>query len=248
LNLGQFAVKCYPYVDASVFDSFSPQEREMVTGELFDHTHTPSLETQQEIHEAFFSVGSISFALDAAETVALFTFDSLDFLRWSALTTKTGSENNLPEKSIIRNIPGWRIGYSLFDRLVSLYAFYSKQPPAFIGVTRSPGFECIIDTHKTPENRLCDDIQHWSTSVLFVNAAETGRWIDTIWRVQLDTEERIVFEHAFSHSACDHVADDGMPQDVINSLWWDLAHADLKSGLTSTCGCGDHENHAVEAE
>jgi hypothetical protein len=248
LNLGEFALKCYPYVDASVFDSFSPGEREMVTGELFDHTHTPRLETQQEIPAAFFSVGSISFALDAAETVALFTFDSLDFLRWSALTAKTGSKNRLHEKSIIRNIPGWQIGYPLFDRLVSLHAFYSKQPPAFIGATRSPGFECIIDTHQIPESRVCDDIQHWSTSVLFVNAAETGRWIDTIWRAQLDTAEKIVFEHACSHSACNQLAADGLPQVGINSLWWDLAHADLKSELASTCGCQDHEHHAVEAE
>ena len=41
LALGQFAVKCYPYVGATVFDSFSPQEREMVTSDLFDHT-TPA--------------------------------------------------------------------------------------------------------------------------------------------------------------------------------------------------------------
>ncbi len=250
LNVGQFVVKCYPYLTASVFEAFSAQEREIVNSDLFDHTQTPRLESQSKIPEAFFVIGSISFALDAAETVALLTFDSLDFLRWSVLTAKTGSVNNLPEKNLIRNIPGWQIGYPLFDRLVSLYAFYSKQPPAFIGATQSPGFECIIDTHQTPENRMCADIRQWSTSVLFVDSGDADAWVDSIWRAQLDPEEQIFLEYACSHPACNHFADSLVSQVTINSLWWDLAHAELKSELTSTCGCGceDHEHLACEAE
>jgi hypothetical protein len=54
LILGQFAVKCYPYVEAGVFDAFSPREREMITGNRFDHTHTPRLEAREGIPEAFF--------------------------------------------------------------------------------------------------------------------------------------------------------------------------------------------------
>jgi hypothetical protein len=248
LHMGQFAVKCYPYVEAGVFEAFSPREREMVSSDLFDHTHTPRLETQQEVPEAFFTIGSISLLADAAETVALFTFDSLDFLRWSASAAKTGTANPLPEKNRIRNIPGWQVGYPLFDRLVSLYAYYSKQPPVFIGVTRSPGFETIIDTHQIPVSRVSSDIQHWSTSVLFLNSNDTSAWVDTLWRAQLDHEERIVFEHACSHCACHHFTENAMPHVAINSLWWDLAHADLKSELASTCGCEDHEHHTCEAE
>ena len=248
LNVGQFVVKCYPFLTAGVFEAFSPREREIVNSDLFDHTQTPQLETKPEIPEALFAIGSISFALDAAETVALLTFDSLDFLRWSVLTAKTGSVNNLPEKSLIRNIPGWQIGYPLFDRLVSLYAFYSKQPPAFIGATQSPGFECIIDTYQTPENRMCADTRQLSTSVLFVNSGDTDACVDNIWRAQLDPEEQIILEHTCSHTTCNHYVASEMSQVAINSLWWDLAHADLKSELVSTCGCGDHENHAREAE
>ena len=246
--LGQFAVKCYPYASAGVFDSFSPAEREMVTGELFDHTHTPRLESRQRIPEAFFTVGSLSIMLNAAETVAMFTFDSLDFLRWSALTAKTGSENRLHEKSFIRNIPAWQIGYPLFDRLISLYAFYSKQSPAFIGATRSPGFECMVDIDQTLESRVCDETRQYSTSVLFSDTTDYEKLVDKNWRTHLDPAEKIVFEHTCSHSACHHFADDEIPQVAINSLWWDLAHADLKSELASTCGCEDHEHHAVEAE
>jgi hypothetical protein len=220
----------------------------MVSSDLFDHTHTPRLETQQEIPEAFFTIGSISMVADAAETVALFTLDSLDFLRWSALNAESDSENHLPEKGHIRNVPGWQVGYPLFDRLVSLYAFYAKQPPAFIGATRSLGFETIIDIHQTPVSRVCADIRQWSTSVLFVNSGDTHTWVDTIWRSQLEPEEQIVFEHACTHSACSHPAGSGLPTIGINPLWWDLAHADLKSELTSTCGCADHEHHACEAQ
>ena len=84
--------------------------------------------------------------------------------------------------------------------------------------------------------------------MLFSNATDTEELVDKNWRAHLDPEEKIVFEHASSHSACDPVASDGLPQVVINSLWWDLAHADLKSELASTCGCEHHEHHAFEAE
>jgi len=251
LNLGQFGVKCYPSVTASVFDSFSPRERELVAGELFDHTHTPRLETRQRVPETFFTVGSLSFMLNAAETLAMLTFDSLDFLKWSLKALNTGHRNGLNDghaERVIRNIPAWQIGYPLFDRLISLYAFYSKQTPAFIGVTRSPGFECIVDTHQKPESWVSAETQHYSTSVLFSNASDTERLVELNWRTNLDPAEKIVFEHACSHSACDHAAADGLPQVAINSLWWDLAHADLKSELASTCGCEDHEHHAVEAK
>ena len=248
LHTGQFAVKCYPYVSAGVFEAFSPREREMVNSDLFDHTHTPRLETQHEIPEAFFTIGSISLIADAAERFALFTFDSLDFLRWSALSAESDSANHLPEKSRIRDIPGWQVGYPLFDRLVSLYAFYSKQSPAFIGATRSPGFETIIDTHQTPVIRVCADIQQRSTSVLFVNSNDTRTWVDTLWRAQLENEEQVVFERECSHCACHLFTEDAMPHVAINSLWWDLATADLKSELVSTCGCEDHEHHTCEAE
>lgn len=237
LYLGQFTAKCYPYDSAGVFKAFSAQEQESVKSDLFDHTHTPQLESRRKIPEAFFAVGSISFVLDAAESVALLSFDSLNFLRWSALSAETNSGNYLPAKSHIRNVPGWQIGYALFDRLVSLYAFYSKQPPAFVGATRSPGFETIIDAHQTPTSRVCPDIQQRSTSVLFVNSSDTEAWVDTIWRSQREPEEQIIFEYDWKCSACNHSIESELPPIGGNSLWWHLAHADLKSELASTCGC-----------
>jgi hypothetical protein len=249
LNLGQFAVKCYPYVDAGVFDTFAPQECKMVTSDLFDHTHTPRLEARHRLPEAFFAVGSLAFKVNAAGTVAMLTYDSIDFLKWSTLTAKTGkrnSPNDSLDKNVIRNIPAWQVGYPLFDRLISLYAFYSKQTPAFIGVTQSPGFECMLDNDQIPESRVCDQTRQYSASVLFFNAAGSEQLIEDHWRAHLDREENIIFERAYFHPACNCLAQDGPPQVAINSLWWDLARADLKSELATTCGCGDHEHLTFE--
>ncbi|MBT8365646.1 MAG: hypothetical protein KJP23_13180 [Deltaproteobacteria bacterium] len=247
LALGQFAVKCYPYAGATVFDAFSPQEREMLTSDLFDHTHTPRLETRSSLPEAFFTVGSVTLMLDAAETVAMFTFDSLDFLRWSTFNPKIGQKyhlNHAQEKKIVRNIPGWLIGYPLFDRLVSMFAFYSKKSPAFIGATRSPGFECVIDLNQIPANQACDQIQHWSTSVLFSSAADTDALINTVWRAQLDSKEKIVYEQNLGHPVDNSKNEfDQEPPVAINPLWWELAQSNLKSELASTCGCCSHEHH-----
>lgn len=251
LFLGRFAVKCYPYVAAPMFDTFSPREQEMVTSEVFDHTQTPRLEAREEIPEAYFKVGSISFMLDAAEDFAMFTFDSLDFLRWSVQCAKTGNENipnKVQEKSIVRNIPGVQIAYPLFDRLVGLYAFYSKLSPAFIGTTRSAGSEWIVDINQTPQRRACNETRQWSASVLFLDKADGTVPVDAIWRSHMEPEEQIVFEHAFSHSACSHFREAGIPHMVINSLWWNLARADFKSELASICGCENHEHPAFETQ
>lgn len=250
LALGQFAVKCYPDVGATVFDSFSPQEREMVTGDLFDHTHTPKLEATSAVPEAFFTVGSISLILDAAETAAMFTFDSLDFLRWSLLNQIFRQENCLydaHDKKVIRNLPGWQIGYPLFDRLISLYAFHSKRSPTFIGATQSPGFECIVDINQTPQSQACDETKQWSTSVLFLNAADTDAMVNATWRAHLDSKEQIVYEQNFRNPTDNPKKENiGRPQVGINPLWWELAHSDLKSELASPCGCSDHEHHTCE--
>jgi hypothetical protein len=245
LNVGLFIIKCYPYITASVFETFSPQEREILTSDWFDSTHTPRIEVRQDIPESLFVVGSLSFITDADEKIAMFTFDSLDSLKWSMLKTKIDEKNGPFKESVIRHIPAWNIGYPLFDRLISLYAFYSKRPPAFIGASRSPGFDCIIDTQQTPKNRVCQDAQQRSASVLFVNPPDTDTWVDNLWRAHIDPEEKIVWEQTCLPSACHHTAGNGFLPLAINSLWWGLAHSDLKSELASTCGCEDHQHHGA---
>jgi len=95
---------------------------------------------------------------------------------------------------------------------------------------------------------VCQDAQQWSASVLFVNPPDADTWVDTLWRAHLDPEEKILLEHVSSVLDCNHTAGNGFSPVAINSLWWDLAHADLKSELASTCGCEDHQHHGCEAE
>jgi hypothetical protein len=68
------------------------------------------------------------------------------------------------------------------------------------------------------------------------------RWIICgvpIW-IQL---KKIVFEQYFNDSEGQAPASPGDLQMPVNPLWRELAHSDLKSDLSSTCGCSDHEHH-----
>ena len=80
LFIGHFAIKCFPHVDSHIFSTFSSQERGILSSDLFDETHTPRLEAREHIPEKFFTVGSFSMMVDEAETLALFTVNSLEAL------------------------------------------------------------------------------------------------------------------------------------------------------------------------
>lgn len=246
LMLGQFALKCYPHSGSDVFNNFSPQEQKTVACDWFDETRTPRLEARGNIPEAYFTVGSISLLLDAAETAAVFSFDSLDVLRWvvvNGVADLPEADDNSREKIVVRSLPGWRIGYPFFDCLIGLYAFYAKQFPAFCGATRSSGFECILDPSQALKSRRCDDSEQWSASVLFFAATDPAKQVELLWRAHLDSTEKIVFEHNMRCAAGKPTISNGNPQVAVNPLWRELAHTDLKSELGSTCGCCGHDYH-----
>ena len=81
--------------------------------------------------------------------MACFTLESLDSLR-CVYPEETVLDFDLIGKSrcyrkgeIGRSVPGWQLGYPVFDRLLSMYAFYSKTKPVRVRITRSPGFEYV---------------------------------------------------------------------------------------------------------
>jgi hypothetical protein len=237
---GHFAVKCYPYVDDSIFAGFSFQEQEMLTSDLFDETHTPRLEARERIPEKFFTVGSVSIMLDEAETMALLTVDSLDALRLcvqSASGSQVRSPANTDSGCIIRNVPGWQISYPLFDQMISLYSFYFRHPPVFIGATRSPGFEYLVDTEQNLEFRSYTATQQLAASLLFLKTSRAASIVDTIWRESLEPEEKIIFMRYLPPSYNKRLNLDSPREVPINALWWELANTELKSELTSICGC-----------
>jgi hypothetical protein len=246
LCMGHFAIKCYPYVDDGIFTAFSSQEQEMAASDLFDETHTPRLEVRERIPETFFAVGSISIILDEAETIALFTVDSLDALRLCVHSVSEGqwpSSANTVSQGIIRNVPGWQISYPLFDRLIGLYSFQFRQPPVFIGATRSPGFEYLVNAEQNMECRSCTETQQLAASLLFLKTSPVTSLVDTIWREPLGPEEKIMFMRDLPSSFSNQLSLE-CPQEVpINALWWELANTELKSELSSTCGCCNHPHN-----
>ena len=250
LFMGHFAVKCYPYVDGSIFKAFSPQEQKMVAGDLFDETHTPRSEARERIPENFFAVGSVSIMLDEADTIALLTVDSLDALRlWvqgameSQMTFPATTDNGY----IIRNVPGWQISYPLFDRLIGLFSFNFRHPPVFIGATRSPGFEYFENAEQNLECRPCAATQQLAASLLFLNTSRAASLVDTVWRESLGPEEKIIFRRYLPPFFDNQLNLDCRREVPINALWWELANTELKSELTSTCGCCDHSHTSCSA-
>jgi hypothetical protein len=244
-HTGRFAIKCYPYRDHPCFMTFSSEERQAISGDLFDPTHTPRLEYRDRIPSALFTVGSLTLLMDADETGALFTFDSLDTLRVSRVrqgaAEKTGDGFDAGDGRVVRNVPGFRIGYPLFDRLVSLYAFYGRRQPQFIGVTRSPGFEHRVEPSGNTVCGQSADTRHWAVSLLM---SSLDGLVDTLWGERLEGEEEVVLDRRRPRPADPELkADIGM-EIAFNPLWWELAETDLKSELGSTCGCGAHRHHA----
>ena len=243
LFMGHFAIKCYPHVDDSIFTAFSSQEQEMAASDLFDETHTPRLEARGGIPETFFTVGSVSMMMDDAETLALLSVDSLDVLRlWSqdASENQIGPVANTEDEFITRDVPGWQISYPLFDRLVSLYAFYSRQPPVFIGATRSAGFEYLLDAEQNLTCRSSAASQQLAASLLFHNTSHAKSLVDTLWQAPLGPEEKILLMRRLPAAFNKQLILSSPPEIPINALWWELANTELKSELTSTCGCCDH--------
>ena len=240
---GNFGLKCYPGIESDVFKTLSPQEQELRLSKRFDKTGTPRQEYRADLPEAYFTVGSISLILNAADSAAGFSFDSLDLIRWKLVETTVGRhvfEDNARDKDVIRSLSGWRIGYPFFDCLIGLYAFYAKQSPAFWAATRSPGFECVLDPVQGMESRPCDDVRQRSASVLFCEPADTAEAVEHLWRAHLDAAEEIVFEQQLGHSPGRSAKSGGDPYMTVNPLWQALAHSELRSSLATTCGCCDH--------
>ena len=157
------------------------------------------------------------------------------------------SPANTDNGGIIRNVPGWRISYSLFDRLIGLYSFYFRHPPAFIGATRSPGFEYLVNGEQNPECRSSAATQQLAASVLFLKTASVSSLVDIIWREPLEPEEKIIFMRCLP-SSFDKRLNLYSPREVpISALWWELANTEQKSALSSICGCCDHPHNRCSA-
>ena len=240
---GNFAVKCYPYANENVFDSFSFQERALIQSKSFDHTHTPRFSHREQIPDTLFNVAAVELNVDPEDRQALFVLEGLEKMHisyndeWVANYPVLQQEKRFESGEIDRNVPGWDLGYPLFDRLICIYSFYSKKTPVRLWLTRSPGFAYVFDKDQ-PKCVHAPEINLFSLSILFGNSEDHHEEADLIRRKGIADDQELVYERAFH---CDHFhREPHQPPHLppLNEQWWSLAHSNYSSTLSSTCGCG----------
>ena len=240
---GIFALKCYPYPHQNVFQSFSFQERSMILSDVFDDTHTPRFSHRDRIPDTLFNVATVELNVDRNGRWAQFIMEGLELMQISYVSEVIPNypvlqkERRFKSGEFDRNVPGWELSYPLFDRLLSLYSFYSKKTPVRLWSTRSPGFSYVFDGDharcvKAPKINL------FSLSVLFGSRADDGiPEVNLIHRQSIADDQEVIYDRGFD---CDHFhRDPEQPRHMppLNEKWWSLAHSNYTSSLSSTCGC-----------
>ncbi len=242
---GLFSVKCYPHPDAPVFELFSREEQALALSDCFDGTGTPRFEFLHRIPASLFNAASIEYAIGPDEAWSLLTLEGLNTMRtryevqathWNALLNETVT---CSAGEVARKIPGWELGYGLFDRLISLYAYHHKTRPSRVVHTISPGFEIVYEETGTYGCKEISDVSSLSLGVLFLQ--EPGVSVpeadDFIAAGCKEGGRTTIFDER-SACGCDAhglATISGIP--LLNEQWWKMADADYKSHLTSTCGC-----------
>jgi hypothetical protein len=241
---GIFAVKCYPFPHENVFQSFSFQERSLVLSDFFDHTHTPRFSHREQIPDTLFNVAAVEVSVDQDDSLALFTLEGLDLMHISYASDVIQNypllqkEKHFKMGETDRNVPGWDLGYPLFDRLLCLYSFYSKKTPLRLWLTRSPGFSYVFDNDHAAHVKA-PKINLFSLSVLFGDTEENNsRDTEIICRQSNADDQEMVYDRSFHHDHFHREPDQPPELPPLNGQWWSLAHSNYKSALSSTCGCG----------
>jgi len=249
---GIFPIKCYPFSNTTVFDAFSYEEQCLCRSRFFDETHTPRFEEKEKISDSLFNVGVMEYKANPDDTMACFTLESLDTLRCVYPEEMVldfdliRKRRRYKEGETGRSVPGWELAYPVFDRLLCMYAFYSKTTPVRVRITRSPGFEYCHTGNHMFECVDTSDIHRLTAAVLFADPSVRDHGRETDEPAIAETEEErdpteVLLDRTFPcghfHES-DKMACAGMGDDTpVNERWWSLADTDYKSELASTCGC-----------
>ena len=249
---GVFSIKCYPFHNTTVFDAFSYEEQCLIRSRFFDDTHTPRFEEKERIPESLFNVAAMEYRVNQDDTLACFTLESLDTMR-SVYPDETVLNFDLINKNrryaageTGRSVPGWKLGYPVFDRLLSMYAFYSKAKPVQLRMTRSPGFEYVHTGNHAFECVDVQDTHRLAVSVFFASQGNPDHGVhlnelDMVAQEEEQNQIEILLDQAFPcghFHASDRMAFAKIHENTpVNELWWSLANAEYKSELASACGC-----------
>jgi hypothetical protein len=246
LYSGLFAVKFYPFPHSTVFHDFSLEEQTFVQSSFFDDTNTPKFECYSNIPDLLFKVATLEFTIDAQRKQTLFKLESLDRIRTRFNKEVTVGSKLFNQKKgvrkgeIDRDVPGWDLGYHLYNRILGLYAYYSRTKPCRVIMTRETGFELVHDENERLRPCTTRDAKLDALTVIFRGKANSPelRCDTLIIEETKDVNKELIFDRSFP---CGHTHElnsqslSSLP--LLNERWWSLAEADYKSGLASTCGC-----------
>ncbi len=248
-----FSIKCYPSPDSDVFQRLSGRERNLIESDAFDHTNTPRFEEMDGIPPELFTVGTLHMIAGPEETSELFILETLD--RFRVRFDVDGIPGTDPRadalerlrESAERDFPGRRQAFSLFDRLMSLTAFYTRSGPSAVLVSRYRGFETVCGADRSCETRESNEIHAYALAVRFGNDAALDGEMESL---RHGHESAILVDWTAAERCRRHAH--GFPPDAIehiNPLWWEMAEMEQTSDLASVCGCPhdhtgyDHGSH-----
>ncbi|MBU2516247.1 MAG: hypothetical protein KKB57_01575 [Proteobacteria bacterium] len=232
----EFLVRFFPSPAGELFETFTPQERELVRGPHFDHTGAPDFDTREDIPGHCFLVGALELIWDPDQTWALYTMTALDRCRQVLSPAPNSGETPRLE----RQAPGWRLTFALYQRLLSLHAFQYKHTPLRAQFSSEAGFEQVrppdqeqAAARDCPHNQL-----HTLTVLLGPDPASPPE--AALALLKQDGRPEPGRETAGRAFSCRHfhpweAAVEAEP--VLHPDWWRLARVDYKSHLASACGC-----------
>lgn len=242
---GLFSVKCYPYPHERITANFSDAERNLVESHLFDHTGTPRYEEREHIPPGLFQVGAIHLFTTVQDEAAVLSMQAVESMKTLAAAypghedQPMSGERPAKRGPTIRDVPGFELTYPLFDRLVSLHAFYLRRKPVRIIMTSTTGLvawrladgrHIVMDTSTS---------QSLALHVQFPQLHETGPAAgESLILQELSEAEGQTLLDWKQPCECHACCDEAPPASpYVNHQWWTLAETEQKSELGSTCGC-----------
>jgi len=240
---GLFSIKCFPLKTSEELSTFSFVERHLIENGSFDTTNTPRFEARSTIPPSLFVVGVFEWTIDRDDLWSVLTLESSDLMlaRYEAEVLEDYPLTDLSRLcfpgEIARSVRGWDLSYRLFDRFVSLWAYHLKARPARVIHARSPGIEYIC---RSAEAWECVETDRTSVQTFHVLFAESGAGEDRIEALARDLKGAavtVVNDLAGGCSCPAHRGHEAGEAPHVNHRWWEMADLDLKSDLTSPCGC-----------
>jgi hypothetical protein len=218
IKRGLFSLRLFPDPrQEDAFLRFSPEERVEMQGDHFDHTGTPGFDAISLIPDNLFHIGVMEWRLDQKQETSFFVFESLTALRIRQQGEADGST--------LRDVPGWDMGFPLFDAILSLYANYRKQSPVRIVLAASPGFESIRENDGSLKDRETGDIQELAALVCFAPGGSTSgddRHVNQQVEEFLHGTEPLA-DMAYPVGYDAEVSSKASSYLRVNEMWWSLA-------------------------